>query len=224
MKRIVRFNAVENICSEGILGMNQYRLHPNEGLSPQKIICGMSCASPIFAFLKTLNINDRYSLFKLKLVQGNIGFENLLLRGLSNKLREVQYFLVLSVNITFVVIFRMAARIREIKNLAELFREAQLYLAKVSNRIKSEVLHQVVTSAKDNTAFDASPDVLPINLRYWLLTIFNQEQKVQTLLTFLNYRDCEFMCEQVVYTYEETKTAKELFEGYQVELLWEGKK
>ncbi len=224
MKRIVRFNAVENICPEGILGMSQYSLHPNEGLSPQKIICGISCASIIFAFLNTLNINDRYCLFELKAAPQNIRFENLLLRGLSNKLREVQYFLVLSVNITFVMIFAMGGRIRKVKNVTNLFREAQLYLAKVRNGIKSEVLHQAVTPAKDKTAFYTEPAVLPINLRYWLLTIFNQEEKVQTLLTFLNYRDCEFMCEQVVYTYEETKTAKELFEGYQVELLWEGKK
>lgn len=184
----------------------------------------MSCASIIFAFLNTLNINEGYSLFKLKAASRNIRFENLLLRELLNKLREVQYFLFLSVNITSVMIFAMGARIREIRNVPKLLREAQLYLAKVPNGIKSEVLHQAVTPAKDKTAFCAEPVVLPINFRYWLLTIFNQEEKVQTLLTFLNYRDCEFMCEQVVYTYEETKTAKELFEGYQVELLWEGKK
>jgi hypothetical protein len=218
MKRIVRLNAVENIWPEGILGMDRYSLHPNEALSPQKLmICGVSFASPIFAFLNTLNRNNRYSLFKPKTSRRNIGFNNLLLRGSLNKLREVQYFFVLSVNITFVMIFAMRGRIREIKLFTKLFREAQLYLAAFRNRINSEVL-DVVTPTKDKTA------VLPINLTYRLLTFSNQENKLQTLLTFLSYKDCEFMCEKVVYTHEETKTATELAEGYQVKLLWEGKK
>lgn len=167
MKRIVRLNAVENICPEGILGMNQHSLHPNEDVSPQKlIICGVSLASPIFAFLNKLNTNNFNSLFKSQNIHRNIRFNNLLLPELLNKLREVVDFL----------------------------------------------------------AFYSELAVLPINLAYQPLTIFNQEDKVPTLPIFLGNRDCEFMCEKVVYTYEDTKTASYLIEDYQVELLWEGKK
>lgn len=167
MKRIVRLNAVENICPEGILGMNQYCLHSNEGLSPQKlIICGVSFASLIFDFLNTVYINIRNRLFKLKTIPGNIRFNNLLLGELLNKLEEVLDFL----------------------------------------------------------AFNSFQAVLPVNLTYQPLTIFNQEHRNPPLLAFLSNRDCEFMCEKVVYTYEDTKTAKELSEGSQMGLRWEGKK
>lgn len=166
MKRIVRLNAVENICPEGILGMNQYSLHSNESLSPQKlIICGVSFASPIVDFLNTVNINIRNSLFKLKTIPLNMRFNNLLLRELLNKLGEV-YFL----------------------------------------------------------AFYSFQGVLSINLTYHSLTLFDREDRVENLLRFLTNKDCDFMCEKVVYAYEETKTASYLTEGYQMELLWEGKK
>lgn len=167
MKRIVRLNAVENICPKGILGMNQYSFHPDESLFPQKlIICGVSIASPIFDFLNTVNIDIRNSLFKLLTIYQNIRFNNLLLGKLLNKLQEVLDFL----------------------------------------------------------AFNSFRGVLPINLTYQPLTIFNQEDRVLTLLTFLSNRDCEFMREKVVYSYEDTKTATYLTEGYQMQLLWEGKK
>lgn len=166
MKRIVRLNAVENICPEGILGMNQYSLHSNEGLSPQKIICGVNFTSPIFDFLNAVNIDIRKSLLKPKRIPVNIRLNNLLLGEFTNKLGEVVNFLAVS----------------------------------------------------------SFQGVLPINLTYQPLAIFNQEDRVPTLLTFLSNRDCEFMCEKVVYTYEDTKTATYLTEGYQMELLWEDKK
>ena len=166
MKRIVRLNAVENICPEGILGMNQYSWHSNEGLSPQKlIICGVSFASPIVDFLNTVNINIRNSLFKLKAIPLNIEFNNLLLRKLLNKLGELCFF-----------------------------------------------------------AFYSFQGVLSINLTYHPFTLFDLELRVANLLRFFSHRDCEFMCEKVVYIYEDRKTATELTEGYQMELLWEGNK
>ncbi len=146
MKRIVRLNAVENICPEGILGMNQHSLHPNESLSPQKlIICGVSLASPILVFPNTLNINNRNILFRLKTALRNIRFNSLLSSKLLNQLREVLSFLVLWVSITVVVIFAMGRKIRVREYATDFFREAQLYLVKVRNRMKFEVLHRVAT-------------------------------------------------------------------------------
>ncbi|MGB6295633.1 MAG: hypothetical protein WBF90_05530 [Rivularia sp. (in: cyanobacteria)] len=224
MKRIVRLNAVENICPEGILGMNQYSLGKNVSLSSQNLLnCGV-IASRIFAFLNAQNINDRHSLFKLKTAPRNIEVNNLLLGELLNKLREVQYFFVLSVNITFVMIFAMGGRIRKIEHITQLLKKVHLYFASLCNRIKPEVLDLVVTPAEHKKVFYSEKAVLPMKLTYRLLTIFKQEDNIQTLLAFLSNRDCEFMCEKVVYTNKETKTVEEFAPSYQMELLWEGKK
>ena len=56
------------------------------------------------------------------------------------------------------------------------------------------------SNIKDKTAFYQKFALLAKNLRLLrLLTIFNQEDKVQTLLSFLRDRDCKFICEKVVF-------------------------
>mgnify|MGYP001795276063 CR=1 FL=1 len=84
MERIVRLNAIENLCQSGILGMNQHSLHLGEHLAFQKLsIFGMSFSSQIFAFLNTLN--QKYNtLFTCKAVIGNRGLLNVFLQEKKN--------------------------------------------------------------------------------------------------------------------------------------------
>jgi len=266
MKRIVRLNAVENICPEGILGMNQHSLHPEESLSPQKLtISGVNFASPILAFINTLNRNNGNSLFVLKTALRNIQSLNILLLGLLNKSSEVVSFLLLSASIALAITFGMGGTREKIEQVNCSSREPQLGLVKARNCIKSEFVLQkarqpikppsqiwetmspsvvknnwkaknifpflvkmVLLFAKrgmtatsyfliaisqlypailgclntrNKTAFYEKLTLLLMNLSLpRLLTIFNQQDKVQTLIAPLSDRDYKFMCRKVVST------------------------
>ena len=135
MKRIIRLNAVENICPAMLLGMNQHSLHPKESLSPQKLtITGVNFASLILASLNTLNTNNVTSLFTLNIAFGNIRLFNALLPSLLLRSCEVLSYLVFSVCL---ITFEMEAR-RKIQQLSIYLNQPQLDLVKVLNCIKAK--------------------------------------------------------------------------------------
>ncbi|MDY6898830.1 MAG: hypothetical protein SWZ49_12225 [Cyanobacteriota bacterium] len=138
MKRIIRLNAVENICSAMLLGINQHSLHPEDSLSPQKLtISGASFASPILAFLNTLNKNNVITLFVLNTAFENIGLLNASLPGLLNRCGEALSSLFLSARTTFVIAFEMKVR-RKIKQLGIYSNKPQLRSVKAINYVKAK--------------------------------------------------------------------------------------
>lgn len=65
MERIVRLNAVENLCQSGILRMNQHSLHPGKYLAPQKLkISGVNFVLRLFMLLPLLRVSQRHRVVK----------------------------------------------------------------------------------------------------------------------------------------------------------------
>ena len=82
MERIIRSNAVKNLCHSGILGMNQHSLHPSENLAPQNItICGVSFAPSIGVSLNAPNVKCN-NLLALSAEIANTQRNGALLQGL----------------------------------------------------------------------------------------------------------------------------------------------
>ena len=108
MERIIRLNAVENLCLSGILEMNQHSLDAGEHCAPQKLtISGVNIASLIEAPLNTPNTKSNTLLaFKNR----NIQFLNAFLQKLFNKPYKEFSHLVLSGRKTVVMIFAMGCR------------------------------------------------------------------------------------------------------------------
>ena len=204
MERIVRLNAVEYLWPAGILGMNQHSLHPKEGLFPQKLkISGVNFI--ILAFLNALNTINGNSLFTLQIAPSTLRFLGVLLRALLNKSWEVVSSFVLWVSMNFVMISASKRRAKEIRQITCFFRKTKVWLVKVRNPMEPECLidtsgHEVKKYFYDNTA------VSPINWSFsWLLTIFNEENKVKIPLTLLTGRVCLLMHEKATSTYEDTQ-------------------
>ncbi|AFY52990.1 hypothetical protein Riv7116_0386 [Rivularia sp. PCC 7116] len=220
MERIVRLNAVENLWATGISGMNEHSLHPNKGLFSQKLkISGVNFITLVF--LNALNKINANSLFTLKIAPSNLRFLGVLLRALLNKSLEVVSSSVLSVSMNFEIISVMKRKAKEIRQITCLFTKTQLCLVKVPNLIEPEFLveqsrYGVKKAFYDNTA------VLPISWSFsWLLTIFNQVNKVKIPLTLLTDRVCQLMHEKVASTYEDTQFREEkLAEAFTVKLRW----
>ncbi|MCJ8279019.1 MAG: hypothetical protein MJK14_03500 [Rivularia sp. ALOHA_DT_140] len=195
MKRIIRLNAVENICPQGILGMNHHSLHSEEGLFPQqRTIYGVILASLILTSLNKLNISNRNSLFGLQTTLRNIGFLVVLLWGLLNKSWNLLSYLVLLVSF----IFGMGEGAKKIESVRWFSKELKQWLLRACNWIKYEFCSHLyslnpvlqmspvildASSSRDKTAFYNKLAVFVINLPYQLLAIFNREDKAQTLVS-----------------------------------------
>ncbi|MBV6623619.1 MAG: hypothetical protein KI793_11900 [Rivularia sp. (in: Bacteria)] len=219
MERIVRLNAVENLWSAGIVGMNQHSLHPEEGLFSQStIIFGVNFI--VLAFLNALNTVDANGFFTVKIAPSNLRFLGVLLRALLNKSLEVVYFLVLSVSINFVMISVMRRKAKEITETC-FFKKRQLRSVKVRNPIEPEFmvdssLYRVIEAFYDSTA--VSPTNWSIS---WLITIFNQQNKVKILFALLTNRFCQLMYGKAASAYGNTQfREEELAKPYTVELRW----
>lgn len=214
MKRIIRLNAVENTCPAMLLGMNQHSLHPKESLSPQKLtIAGVSFSSLILAFLNALNINNVTTLFALNIAFENIRLFNALLPSLINRSCKVLSSLVCSVSTIFMITWEMEVR-RKIQQVRIYLNQPQLDLVKALNCIKTKFgkppllpfhpprqfwgvmsLYMVIKSWKAKKVA-----VLAKNL--WLivlLTIFNQQEKVEALVSSLINSNYKKIYERVAY-------------------------
>lgn len=192
MERIVRLNAIENLCQSGILGMKQHSLHPVKHLTSQKLtISGVSFVSTIKAFLNTLNQKCN-TLFMLRAAIGNTGFLSVFLQKLVNKPYQGLFHLVLWSTITFVMIFAGGGT-RQIARVTRGIRKAELWVVKTRNLRLPEVVRREQVKAKDTQAFYNKYAVWQSNLSYPQINIFNQEDKVQIKLTLLGDLDCGFM-------------------------------
>lgn len=145
MKRIIRLNAVENICPVMLLGMNQHSLHPKESLSPQKLaISRVSVASPNLVFLNTLNTNSAITLSKSATTFENIHLLGSLSLRLVNRFCEILSSVVLSTSNPFLISFEMKSR-GKIEQVRVYINQLQLSLIKAVNCIQAKfVLPQLL--------------------------------------------------------------------------------
>lgn len=214
MERIIRLNAVEILCLSGILGMNQHSLHPVEHLAPQKLTISrvsLFFALLIKALLNTLNTKLGNTLLGFKAAIGNTQFLRALLLALLN-------------SISFTMIFAIATRVRKIEQVTHFFKETRLWVVKTREKIRPEVFLREQIKARDKKAFYGKPAVSLANLPYWLLSIFNKQDKVLIKLVILGNPDYDYMLEKVVSNYEDTRTSEKLSGACQIKLLLEGKK
>jgi hypothetical protein len=224
MERIIRLNAVEILCQLGIVGMNQHSLHPDEHLAPQKLtISGVSFASLIEDFLNTANTKLVNNLFASTGGDENTLVLRALLQALLNNALEAFSSIVFGGNMTFLLIFIIRRKVREIAQVSRFFKKVGLWIVKVSLLFLLEFILREQIKIRRKKAFYNKAAISLNNLPYPLLYILNREN-IQIQLALNRKRNYEFMCGKVDFTYEDTLFKEKLAEVCQIELLLEGKK
>lgn len=154
----------------------------------------------------------------------NLSSQTLIISGenLSSSIESFKYGLNISGN-SLLVLKRILRNVQLLdvllrESLNCLFGDKQLCPTTGRNFVKLELALNKPIAVRERKIFNDKLPALVKNLPYQLLTIFNRDEKVQTLLKLLSKRDFELMGGKVVFTNKKTQTSDKFTEVERMEL------